>query len=117
MRDVEEALRNDEVVGIFPEGTLTRDGELSKFRRGIEHIAARTPVPVIPLILRGLREAYSAEPAGDSSGSFRRGCGPHRGSTRNRDLSGESLCRFGAARRLDRGREQRGLDIRFQGSL
>ena len=54
MREVEDALRNGEVVCIFPDGTLTRDGELSTFRRGIERIVARTPVPVIPLSLGGL---------------------------------------------------------------
>jgi 1-acyl-sn-glycerol-3-phosphate acyltransferase len=48
------ALRGGELVCIFPEGRLTRDGELSPFRRGIERIVAATPVPVIPLALHGL---------------------------------------------------------------
>lgn len=48
------ALREGELVCIFPEGRLTRDGKLSPFRRGIERIVASTPVPVIPLALHGL---------------------------------------------------------------
>jgi 1-acyl-sn-glycerol-3-phosphate acyltransferase len=48
------ALREGELVCIFPEGRLTRDGTLSPFRRGIERIVAATPVPVIPLALLGL---------------------------------------------------------------
>jgi 1-acyl-sn-glycerol-3-phosphate acyltransferase len=51
---IAEALRAGELVCIFPEGRLTRDGQLSPFRRGIERIVATTPVPVVPLALDGL---------------------------------------------------------------
>jgi hypothetical protein len=51
---VARALQNGEVVGIFPEGRITTDGELNAFRPGIEYIVKRTPVPVIPMALRGL---------------------------------------------------------------
>lgn len=51
---VAKALENGEVVGIFPEGRITSDGELNAFRPGIENIVQRTPVPVIPMALRGL---------------------------------------------------------------
>jgi 1-acyl-sn-glycerol-3-phosphate acyltransferase len=51
---IAEALRDGELVCIFPEGRLTRDGKLSPFRRGIERIIAATPVPVVPLALDGL---------------------------------------------------------------
>ena len=46
--------RNGEIVGIFPEGRLTRSGELNPFRPGIERIVAETPVPVVPMALHGL---------------------------------------------------------------
>jgi len=49
-----QALREGDLVGIFPEGRLTPDGDLQPFRGGIERIVERTPVPVIPLALRGL---------------------------------------------------------------
>ena len=48
------ALRAGEVVGIFPEGTLTADGELARFRPGVERMVHDTPVPVVPMALRGL---------------------------------------------------------------
>jgi 1-acyl-sn-glycerol-3-phosphate acyltransferase len=51
---VAEALAAGEVVGVFPEGKLTDTGEMNAFRPGIERIVARTPVPVVPLALRGL---------------------------------------------------------------
>jgi 1-acyl-sn-glycerol-3-phosphate acyltransferase len=38
-------------VGIFPEGGITRDGEIQPFRPGIEKILARRPVPVVPMAL------------------------------------------------------------------
>ena len=49
-----KALRAGEVVGIFPEGALTSDGEMHAFRPGIERMVAETPVPVVPMALSGL---------------------------------------------------------------
>jgi 1-acyl-sn-glycerol-3-phosphate acyltransferase len=47
-------LEDGNVVCIFPEGRLTADGQLNPFRSGVEKIVARTPVPVVPMGLRGL---------------------------------------------------------------
>lgn len=52
--DIEQALREGELVCIFPEGALTSDGEIHEFRPGVERILEKSPVPVIPLALRGL---------------------------------------------------------------
>lgn len=49
-----QALAEGDLVCIFPEGKLTRDGELNTFRHGVTEILARAPVPVIPMALRGL---------------------------------------------------------------
>jgi hypothetical protein len=51
---VAAALHEGEMVCIFPEGRLTGDGEIGAFRPGIEQIIHRTPVPVVPMALRGL---------------------------------------------------------------
>jgi 1-acyl-sn-glycerol-3-phosphate acyltransferase len=47
-------LADGQLVGIFPEGKLTKDGEMNEFRSGIAKILERTPVPVIPMALSGL---------------------------------------------------------------
>jgi 1-acyl-sn-glycerol-3-phosphate acyltransferase len=52
--EVDRALADGELVCIFPEGGLTRDGEIAPFRPGLERILARRPVPVVPIALRGL---------------------------------------------------------------
>jgi 1-acyl-sn-glycerol-3-phosphate acyltransferase len=52
--EVAKALAAGEVVGIFPEGSLTDTGELNRFRPGVQQIVQTTPVPVIPMALRGL---------------------------------------------------------------
>jgi 1-acyl-sn-glycerol-3-phosphate acyltransferase len=49
-----EALAAGEIVGIFPEGKLTETGELGPFRPGVQQMIATTPVPVVPMALRGL---------------------------------------------------------------
>jgi 1-acyl-sn-glycerol-3-phosphate acyltransferase len=51
---IDAALADGEVVCIFPEGGLTRDGQIATFRPGVEKILARRPVPVVPMALRGL---------------------------------------------------------------
>ncbi|MEZ4248283.1 MAG: MFS transporter [Polyangiales bacterium] len=51
---IDAALANGEVVGIFPEGKCTRDGEADVFRPGVERILAARPVPVVPVGLHGL---------------------------------------------------------------
>jgi len=47
-------LEDGNVVCIFPEGRLTSDGRMNPFRGGVEKIVARTPVPVVPIGLKGL---------------------------------------------------------------
>jgi 1-acyl-sn-glycerol-3-phosphate acyltransferase len=51
---IDEVLAEGELVGIFPEGALTKDGAIAPFKSGVERILARRPVPVVPLALRGL---------------------------------------------------------------
>jgi len=51
---VDEALARGELVGIFPEGGLSRDGEVGTFRSGISEILARRPVTVVPMVVEGL---------------------------------------------------------------
>ncbi|KWF30049.1 MFS transporter [Burkholderia pseudomultivorans] len=50
----EAALKDGELVCIFPEGKLTKTGDINTFHHGITEILRRTPVPVIPMALRGL---------------------------------------------------------------
>jgi hypothetical protein len=52
--DAAAALREGEIVGIFPEGRLTENGELGAFRPGVQQIVETTPVPVVPMALSGL---------------------------------------------------------------
>jgi len=57
--EIDAVLAEGELVCIFPEGGLTRDGEIAPFKSGVEKILARAaaagrPVPVVPMALRGL---------------------------------------------------------------
>ena len=59
MDEVDAALAAGELVCIFPEGALTRDGDIAPFKSGVERILARCneagrPVPVVPMALRGM---------------------------------------------------------------
>ncbi|MHC6802911.1 1-acyl-sn-glycerol-3-phosphate acyltransferase, partial [Vibrio antiquarius] len=62
--DVETALSEGHIVCIFPEGKLTSDGEMNEFMRGIDIILRRSPVPVIPVALKGLWGSYFSRAKG-----------------------------------------------------
>ena len=72
--EVSTALENGELVGIFPEGGITRDGEVQVFRSGISRILAANPVPVVPLALSGLWGSFFSRVDGHAMKTpFRRG--------------------------------------------
>lgn len=57
--EIEAALADGQLVGIFPEGALTRDGEIAPFKSGVERVLERARdngrhVPVIPMALKGM---------------------------------------------------------------
>jgi len=71
---VAEALARGELVGIFPEGRITDTGELYPFKGGVKRIIDRTPVPVIPLALKGLWGSFFSRQDGKAmTKPFRRG--------------------------------------------
>ncbi|MCC7486940.1 MAG: MFS transporter [Burkholderiales bacterium] len=69
---IARALADGELVGIFPEGRLTPDGELGAFRPGIRQVLDRTPVPVVPMALSGLWQSLFARSHAKVTGLFPR---------------------------------------------
>ncbi len=63
---IAEALEDGEVICIFPEGKLTSDGQLGEFKQGIEKIIQRTPVPVVPMALKGLWGSWFSRKNGEA---------------------------------------------------
>jgi len=61
---VAEELRNEQLICLFPEGQITHDGELNPFRPGVEKIIRDTPVPVIPMALRGMWGSFFSRERG-----------------------------------------------------
>jgi 1-acyl-sn-glycerol-3-phosphate acyltransferase len=51
---VAKELRDGQLVCIFPEGRLTKNGEVGEFRAGMLRILKETPVPVIPMAVSNL---------------------------------------------------------------
>ncbi|CAG0934188.1 MAG: Lysophospholipid transporter LplT [Rhodocyclaceae bacterium] len=71
---VAQALEAGDLVGIFPEGRITDTGELYPFRKGITRIVERTPVPVVPMALKGLWGSFFSRKDGPAmTRPFRRG--------------------------------------------
>ena len=62
--EVAQALRDGDVVCIFPEGRITDSGEMYPFRPGLKRILEETPVPVVPVALRGLWGSFFSRQGG-----------------------------------------------------
>jgi 1-acyl-sn-glycerol-3-phosphate acyltransferase len=58
VRQLLGTLERGEIVGVFPEGQITRDGALLPAQPGVIAIAARAQVPIVPVGVRGAFEAF-----------------------------------------------------------
>ena len=69
-------LADSELLCIFPEGGITRDGELGEFKAGVMKLLQTMPgpVPVVPMALQNLWGSYFSRAGGAAmSKPFRRG--------------------------------------------
>ena len=67
-------LADGELLCIFPEGAITRDGTLGEFKGGVMKLLETNPVPVVPLALQNLWGSYFSRANGAAmSKPFRRG--------------------------------------------
>lgn len=72
--EADRTLAEGDLLCIFPEGAITRDGELQPFKAGIMKILERRPVPVIPMALQNLWGSYFSRIDGKAmTRPFRRG--------------------------------------------
>jgi 1-acyl-sn-glycerol-3-phosphate acyltransferase len=70
----DQVLAEGDLLGIFPEGAITRDGQLQPFKGGIMKILERRPVPVVPVALQNLWGSYFSRVEGSAMVKpFRRG--------------------------------------------
>ena len=51
IKEAMKVLKNDQVLGMFPEGTRSPDGELQPFEPGAAMIAIKTKTPVLPVYI------------------------------------------------------------------
>jgi len=69
-----EVLADGQLLCIFPEGAITRDGQLGEFKGGVMKLLESNPVPVVPLALQNMWGSYFSRVDGDAmSRPFRRG--------------------------------------------
>ena len=60
-------LKEGEVVGIFPEATISRSFELKTFKTGATRMAAEASVPVVPVVLWGTQRLKTKDHPQDFS--------------------------------------------------
>ncbi|MGN6415622.1 lysophospholipid acyltransferase family protein [Flexivirga sp.] len=54
-----DALRHGELIGVFPETTISRSFELRSFKSGAVRMAQEAGVPVIPMVLWGSQRVWT----------------------------------------------------------
>lgn len=57
---IQAELKEGELVCVFPEGAITKDGNLNQFRPGVEKMAREANVPVVPMALKGLWGTFTS---------------------------------------------------------
>ena len=76
-REMAATLEAGELVGLFPEGRPTPDGELQTFDPRYERLLAGAAAPVVPLALRGMWDSpFSAKPGSFFGKWLARGLAP-----------------------------------------
>jgi 1-acyl-sn-glycerol-3-phosphate acyltransferase len=69
-----QVLDDGELLCIFPEGALTKDGQLAEFKGGVMKLLEANAVPVVPLALQNLWGSYFSRVEGGAMKTpFRRG--------------------------------------------
>ncbi|MGA0611375.1 MFS transporter [Caldimonas sp. KR1-144] len=72
--EARRALDEGELLLVFPEGAITRDGALQPFKGGVMKILETHPVPVVPLALTNLWGSFFSRAGGAAmTQPFRRG--------------------------------------------
>jgi 1-acyl-sn-glycerol-3-phosphate acyltransferase len=56
-----QALRDGEVVGVFPEATISRSFELKEFKAGAARMAAEAQVPLLPTVIWGSQRVWTKD--------------------------------------------------------
>jgi 1-acyl-sn-glycerol-3-phosphate acyltransferase len=69
-----QVLDDGDLLCIFPEGAISRDGELAEFKGGVMRLLESNPVPVVPLALQNLWGSFFSRAGGRAmTRPFRRG--------------------------------------------
>ena len=73
--EARRVLDDGDLLAIFPEGGITKDGTLGEFKGGVMKILQTNPVPVVPLALQNLWGSYFSRVEGGTAMAkpFRRG--------------------------------------------
>jgi 1-acyl-sn-glycerol-3-phosphate acyltransferase len=56
-----QALRDGEIVGVYPEATISRSFELKEFKTGAARMAREAQVPIVPLIVWGAQRIWTKD--------------------------------------------------------
>ncbi|MGF0310901.1 1-acyl-sn-glycerol-3-phosphate acyltransferase [Rhodococcoides fascians A21d2] len=54
-----ESLRNGELVGVYPEATISRSFEIKEFKSGAARMAIEAGVPIIPTVIWGAQRVWT----------------------------------------------------------
>ncbi|SKU29343.1 putative acyltransferase [Mycobacteroides abscessus subsp. abscessus] len=56
-----DSLRSGEIVGVYPEATISRSFELKEFKTGAARMAHEAGVPIVPLIVWGAQRIWTKD--------------------------------------------------------
>lgn len=60
-REIVEYLKNDKIVSMFPEGYLTRNEEVQKFKSGVVLMAVTAKKPIVPIYIKKRKSVWNRQ--------------------------------------------------------
>lgn len=69
LKDAAKLIHDGKTVLIFPEGTVSQDGQIKRFKKGGFHLALEAGVEILPISLKGTNEVWPT----DSNTNFKKG--------------------------------------------
>jgi 1-acyl-sn-glycerol-3-phosphate acyltransferase len=70
-KDVDNSLKSGYPIAYFPEGVITKDGEMDFFRPGLEKIISSNNVKIVPMYIHGLWGSFFSRFNGSACSSLK----------------------------------------------
>ena len=60
-KEIKKTIDNGHLIGVFPEGTIEREGEITQFKSGVVLMAIMAKAPIVPMYMEKRTKWYKRQ--------------------------------------------------------